>query len=64
MVDSWMKQNAVNRHWTVDDNLTSDRHVTISVVGVKDSLAFPNDEQISSALKGEIEGWLSKVCKA
>jgi len=64
IVAGWMKQNGVNSHWTVDDNLTTDRYVMISVVGVADPLILPNDEHISSALKREVEEWLTRiVCK-
>jgi glycyl-tRNA synthetase beta subunit len=64
IVTDWMKQNAVNRHWTVHDNLTTERRITLSVVGVQEPLELPNDEQIGPALKRAVEDWLVKECKS
>jgi hypothetical protein len=59
----WMNQNAVNRHWTVDDNLTTERRITLSVVGIDEPLALPNDEQIGPVLKRQVEEWLARECQ-
>jgi hypothetical protein len=62
IVTDWMRQNAVNRHWTVDDNLTTERHITLTVVGVEEPLELPNDEQTGPALKRTVEDWLAREC--
>jgi hypothetical protein len=63
IVSDWMKQNAVIRHWTVYDNLTTERHIMLSIDGVEGSLELPNDEQTGPALKRTVEHWLAKECK-
>lgn len=59
IVTDWMRQNAVNRQWTVDDNLTSERHIVLSVVGVEKPLELPNDERTGRDLKDRVENWLA-----
>ena len=39
----------------MDDNLTVERRIVISVIGVAEPLELPNDEQIGPALKRTVE---------
>jgi hypothetical protein len=63
IVTDWMKHNAVNRQWTVDENLTTERLITLSVVGVEGRLELPNDEQTGRTLKRTVEDWLATKVK-
>jgi hypothetical protein len=63
IVADWMKQHVVNRAWSVDDNLTTERRIMVTVVGVAEPLELPNDEQIGPALKRVVEDWLAGECK-
>jgi hypothetical protein len=59
IVADWMKHRAIDRHWSVDDNLTAERRVTLSVVGVEELLVLPYEEKLGSALKHTVEEWLA-----
>jgi hypothetical protein len=58
-----MKQHAANRQWSVDDNLTTERQIMVTVVGVPEPLELLNDEQIGQPLKRRVEDWLARECK-
>ncbi len=58
IVTDWMKRYAVNRHWTVDDNLTTERQIMLSVLGVEELLELPNDADTGPYLKRGVEDWL------
>jgi hypothetical protein len=58
IASDWMKRNALDPPWSVDDNLTTEGRITLSVVGVKEPLELPNDEEVGRALIRTVEDWL------
>jgi hypothetical protein len=63
IVKDWMGHHAANQRWTINDNLTAERLITVTVDGVAERLELRNDEQIGGALKREVEDWLAKQCR-
>jgi hypothetical protein len=61
IVKAWIDANAPDHKWTVNDNLSAAREVTITLVGFPPK-TLPDDDQFSPGpLKREIEAWLRET---
>jgi hypothetical protein len=63
IVGAWIKANAPDQKWSVDDNLSGAPEVTITLV-VFPPKTFPDDDQfLPGPLKREIEVWLTETLR-